>query len=205
MEVSMSGENWGWRPAEEAAEWALARGVVGWVSASEIAEAVELEQELAALRSRRDAMSQELATAVAAARAEAMATSQHEVEALLDRLAARPREASRRTAMLAMLVAEVMLGRLAEGEERVVQQLLDRALAAVAGEQELLVRVGPRIAESVRQRVALAGEAVQVRPDGTLSGADVVVEFARGQLDGRLRSQMALLESLLETCPDDLA
>lgn len=201
----MSGENWGWRPAEEAAEWALARGVVGWVSASEIAEAVELEQELAALRSRRDAMSQELATAVAAARAEAMATSQHEVEALLDRLAARPREASRRTAMLAMLVAEVMLGRLAEGEERVVQQLLDRALAAVAGEQELLVRVGPRIAESVRQRVALAGEAVQVRPDGTLSGADVVVEFARGQLDGRLRSQMALLESLLETCPDDLA
>lgn len=201
----MSRENWGWRPAEEAVEWALATGVVGWVSAPEIAEAVDLEHELAALRSRRDALSQELATAVAAARAEAMATSQHEVEALLDRLAARPREASRRTAMLAMLVAEVMLGRLAEGEERVVQQLLDRALAAVAGEQELLVRAGPRIAELVRQRVALAGESVQVRPDGTLAGADVVVEFARGQLDGRLRSQIALLESLLEACPDDLS
>ena len=105
--------------------------------------------------------------------------------------------------MLALLVAEAVVGRLAEEESRVVGQLLERALCVVAGEQELLVRAGPRIAEVIRERVA--GESVQVRPDVSLSGADLVVEFARGQFDGRLRSQLQLLQSLLEACPDDLA
>lgn len=199
----MTGGGWGWKPADEAAAWVLASGVVGWVSEAQAVEAVAFASELNRLRSRRDALAQELATAVAAARAEAMAASQHEVEVLLDRLAAGPKEARRRTAMLALLVAEAVVGRLAEEESRVVGQLLERALRVVAGEQELLVRAGPRIAEVIRERVA--GESVQVRPDVSLSGADLVVEFARGQLDGRLRSQLQLLQSLLEACPDDLA
>jgi flagellar biosynthesis/type III secretory pathway protein FliH len=98
-----------------------------------------------------------------------------------------------------------MLGRLAEQEAAVLDVLLSRALEGLAGERELVVRAAPRIAASVQARLGERAEGVAVRVDGSLSGADLVVEFARGQSDARLRSQLQLLQGLLEVCPDELS
>ena len=196
---------WGWRSAEEGTGWLLASGVVGWVSEEEEAAAKGLAAELSQLEARKSRLEEELVTAVASARAEALSSSRHEVERLLDVLAGRPQEVARRTAMLSMLIAEAMLGRLAEREAAVLDVLLSRALEGLAGERELVVRAAPRIAASVRERLGGSAEGMAVRVDGSLSGADLVVEFARGQSDARLRSQLQLLEGLLEGCPDELS
>jgi len=58
--------------------------------------------------------------------------------------------------------------------------------------------------EAVRARLAASGAGMEVRTDTTLRGADLVVEFAQGQSDARLRSQLLLLEELLQACPDGL-
>lgn len=196
---------WGWRRVEDGSEWLLASGVVGWVSQQEEATAKGIVVELSQLEARRARLEEELVTAVASARAEALASSRHEMERLLDVLAGRPQEVARRTAMLAMLIAEAMLGRLAEREAAVLDVLLSRALEGLAGERELVVRAAPRIAASVQARLGETAEGVAVRVDGSLSGADLVVEFARGQSDARLRSQLQLLQGLLEVCPDELS
>lgn len=196
--------SWGWRLVEDEAGWLLASGVVGWVSQEEEAVAKGIASELSQLEARRARLEEELVTAVASARAEALASSRHEIERLLDVLAGRPQEVARRTAMLAMLIAEAMLGRLAEREAAVLDVLLARALEGLAGERELVVRAAPRIAASVRERLGGSVEGMAVRVDGSLSGADLVVEFARGQSDARLRSQLQLLQGLLEVCPDEL-
>ncbi len=195
---------WGWRRVEDGSEWLLASGVVGWVSQREEATAKGIVAELSQLEARRARLEEELVTAVASARAEALASSRHEMERMLDVLAGRPQEVARRTAMLAMLIAEAMLGRLAEREAAVLDVLLSRALEGLAGERELVVRAAPRIAASVQARLGERAEGVAVRVDGSLSGADLVVEFARGQSDARLRSQLQLLQGLLEVCPDEL-
>jgi flagellar biosynthesis/type III secretory pathway protein FliH len=196
---------WGWRSAEEGTGWLLASGVVGWVSEEEEAAAKGLAAELSQLEARKSRLEEELVTAVASARAEALSSSRHEVERLLDVLAGRPQEVARRTAMLSMLIAEAMLGRLAEREAAVLDVLLSRALEGLAGERELVVRAAPRIAASVQERLGGSVAGMAVRVDGSLSGADLVVEFARGQSDARLRSQLQLLEGLLEGCPDELS
>lgn len=196
---------WGWRRVEEGSEWLLASGVVGWVSQQEEATAKGIVAELSQLEARRARLEEELMTAVASARAEALASSLHEMERMLDVLAGRPQEVARRTAMLAMLIAEAMLGRLAEQEAAVLDVLLSRALEGLAGERELVVRAAPRIAASVQARLGERTAGVAVRVDGSLSGADLVVEFARGQSDARLRSQLQLLQGLLEVCPDELS
>lgn len=200
----MSCSGWGWQEADASTAWVMAAGVVGWVSQEELLQVAGLRSELGELETRRSRLEEELATAVASARAEALAASRHEVERLLDVLADRPKEVARRTAMLAMLIAEAMLGRLAERDSEVLGQLLTRALEGLASERELLVRAGPRIAEAVRERLATAGEGMEVRADGSLRGADLVVEFAQGQSDARMRSQLLLLQALLESCPDEL-
>jgi len=197
--------NWGWRAVEDSTGWLLASGVVGWVSQEEEASAKAIGEELSQLEARKSRLEEELLTAVASARAEALSSSRHEIERLLDVLAGRPQEVARRTAMLAMLIAEAMLGRLAEREAAVLDVLLSRALEGLAGERELVVRAAPRIAASVRERLGESGEGMAVRVDGSLSGADLVVEFARGQSDARLRSQLQLLQGLLEGCPDELS
>lgn len=194
---------WGWREADADTAWLIASDVVGWVSREELLEVRGLRSELSVLESRRARLEEELATAVASARAEAFAASRHEVERLVDALAERPKEVARRTALLAMLIAEAMLGRLAEQESAVLERLLALALEGLSSEHNLLVRAGPRIAEAVRDRLASSGEALEVRADGSLSGADLVVEFAQGQSDSRMRSQLALLQTLLESIPDD--
>lgn len=196
---------WGWRSAEEGTGWLLASGVVGWVSEEEEAAAKGLAGELSQLEARKSRLEEELVTAVASARAEALSASRHEIERLLDVLAGRPQEVARRTAMLSMLIAEAMLGRLAEREAAVLDVLLSRALEGLAGERELVVRAAPRIAASVRERLGESTAGMAVRVDGSLSGADLVVEFARGQSDARLRSQLQLLQGLLEGCPDELS
>ncbi len=196
--------SWGWRLVEDEEGWLLASGVVGWVSQEEEVVAKGIASELSQLEARRARLEEELLTAVASARAEALASSRHEMERLLDVLAGRPQEVARRTAMLAMLIAEAMLGRLAEREAAVLDVLLARALEGLAGERELVVRAAPRIAASVRERLGGSVEGMAVRVDGSLSGADLVVEFARGQSDARLRSQLQLLQGLLEVCPDEL-
>ncbi len=196
---------WGWRSAEEGTGWLLASGVVGWVSEEEEAAAKGLAGELSQLEARKSRLEEELVTAVASARAEALSSSRHEIERLLDVLAGRPQEVARRTAMLSMLIAEAMLGRLAEREAAVLDVLLSRALEGLAGERELVVRAAPRIAASVRERLGESTAGMAVRVDGSLSGADLVVEFARGQSDARLRSQLQLLQGLLEGCPDELS
>lgn len=196
---------WGWRGVEDGSHWLLASGVVGWVSQQEEATARGIVAELSQLEGRRARLEEELVTAVASARAEALASSRHEMERMLDVLAGRPQEVARRTAMLAMLIAEAMLGRLAEREAAVLDVLLWRALEGLAGERELVVRAAPGIAASVAARLGETSEGVEVRVDGSLSGADLVVEFARGQSDGRLRSQLQLLQGLLEVCPDELS
>jgi flagellar biosynthesis/type III secretory pathway protein FliH len=196
--------NWGWRAVEDGTGWLLASGVVGWVSQEEEASAKAIAEELLQLEARKSRLAEELVTAVASARAEALSSSRHEIERLLDVLAERPQEVARRTAMLAMLIAEAMLGRLAEREAAVLDVLLSRALEGLAGERELVVRAAPRIAGAVRERLGESSEGMAVRVDGSLSGADLVVEFARGQSDARLRSQLQLLQGLLEGCPDDL-
>ena len=197
--------SWGWRLIEDEAGWLLASGVVGWVRQEEEVVAKGIAAELLQLEARRARLEEELVTAVASARAEALASSRHEMERLLDVLAGRPQEVARRTAMLAMLIAEAMLGRLAEREAAVLDVLLSRALEGLAGERELVVRAAPRIAASVRERLGGPVEGMVVRVDGSLSGADLVVEFARGQSDARLRSQLQLLQGLLEVCPDELS
>jgi flagellar biosynthesis/type III secretory pathway protein FliH len=197
--------NWGWRAVEDGTGWLLASGVVGWVSQEEEASAKAIAAELSQLEARKSRLEEELVTAVASARAEALSSSRHEIERLLDVLAGRPQEVARRTAMLAMLIAEAMLGRLAEREAAVLEVLLSRALEGLAGERELVVRAAPRIAASVRERLGESAEGLAVRVDGSLSGADLVVEFARGQSDARLRSQLQLLQGLLEGCPDELS
>ena len=206
---------WGWRSAEEGTGWLLASGVVGWVSEEEEAAAKGLAGELSQLEARKSRLEEELVTAVASARAEALSASRHEIERLLDVLAGRPQEVARRTAMLSMLIAEAMLGRLAEREAAVLDVLLSRALEGLAGERELVVRAAPRIAAigrrshrsvaAVRERLGESTAGMAVRVDGSLSGADLVVEFARGQSDARLRCQLQLLQGLLEGCPDELS
>ena len=199
----MTGWGWGW--VEDGSDWLLASGVVGWVGQEEEATAKGIAAELSQLERRRARLEEELVTAVASARAEALASSRHEIERMLDALAGRPKEVARRTAMLAMLIAEAMLGRLAEREAAVLDVLLSRALEGLAGERELVVRAAPGIAASVRERLGESAEGMAVRADGSLRGADLVVEFARGQSDARLRSQLHLLQGLLEGCPDELS
>lgn len=135
---------WGWDRVEDGSGWLLASGVVGWVGQEEEATAKGIAAELSQLERRRARLEEELVTAVASARAEALASSRHEMERMLDALAGRPKELARRTAMLAMLIAEAMLGRLAEREAAVLDILLSRALEGLAGERDLVVRAAPQ-------------------------------------------------------------
>ncbi len=112
-------------------------------------------------------------------------------------------EAEREVVAVALAVARKVLGReLRAGGEAVVD-LAATALAEARTRREVVLRVSPADATSIRAsegRLAalLAQAPLQVREDASLAPGDAVVDTEAGRIDARVETQLAALARAIE-------
>jgi flagellar biosynthesis/type III secretory pathway protein FliH len=102
-------------------------------------------------------------------------------------------------ARLAVRIAEKILARALALDPALVVDLCAAALAGLAGDRSIVLRVHPEdvaLVEAARERlrgVGAAGE-LAVRSDPTIGRGGCVVESELGRVDGRLEAQLAAIE-----------
>jgi len=111
---------------------------------------------------------------------------------------------------LAVRVAERLIRAQLEVDPEVALRAAEEALAQVRGEPRIIVRCHPRdalVLEAQKLRLAQVASgchSVEVVEDEGIDPGGVVVETARGEVDGQLCAQLGvLLERLLEAVSED--
>lgn len=123
-----------------------------------------------------------------------------EIAAARDRRLA---EVEREVATLALEVAGGLLGRALATSEEAVVELAARAIAAARDRREVVLRVHPDDARTVRAAerrlgALLARAALDVREDPAVGPGGAVVETEAGWVDARVETQLSELARALE-------
>jgi flagellar biosynthesis/type III secretory pathway protein FliH len=97
---------------------------------------------------------------------------------------------------LALAVAAKLLGRAAEADEGLVREMARRALSRLPAASEVVIRVSPEDADSLRSGLtSLSAGAphagrLAVRPDAAVGRGGAVAESATASADARLEAQL---------------
>lgn len=175
----------------EARERARAILVEAEAHAAQVRQAVEAERG-EVLRAAAHAGLEEASARAAALLAEVGAVRARRLEALEDELAA-----------IALDVARKVLGEALALRPELVLGLVRQALGAARARREVVLRIHPEDAPTVRAELPrLSGlldhaSGLVLREDSALARGGVVVETAAGRVDARVEAQLGLLEQAL--------